>query len=278
MREGSYAFIYDDIVNDRKYERELAAIELRLTSLDIQGRVARLSLFRSAKDLVESMVGHGVTTLVIFGNDRSLDKMMWFLPDMNVTVGYVPIAGPSDVASLLGIPIGVAACDVLSARLVETVDMGRIDDRYFLTEISITGSTAAVDIEGRYRVSSLHRGTISIRNLGRVHAEGQPQSDAKDGMLEVVIASGPEAVSRKRHAVEPAETRILIRSGEIISADPVDVRVDDHVLNGFHFSLGVAPSKLKFITGRSRKLAPLEVSLQKNVNRYTLPAATLSVR
>lgn len=272
MHAGSYAFIYDDILNDKAFEHEVSAIEARLATLDLQGRVTRLALFRSAKDLVESMVSQGVTTCVILGNDRSLDKMMWFLPDMGVTVGYIPVMGPSPVADMLGIPVGVAACDVLAARLVETIDMGKIDDRYFLTEASLVETLAAVDIEGLYRVSSLSRGSVFVRNLGS-GCSADAHANAKDGLLEVVIRPPASAPPSRWKPSEPVvETRILIRSGEIRSSDPVDVRVDNHVLNGFRFQLGIVPGKLKMITGRSRRLAPAGSVLPNATKAYTLPS------
>jgi len=269
MSYGTYAFIYDDVVNDRRYERVLAELDAKLTSLDIQGRVGRLTLFQNAKDLIESMVNQGVTTIVVVGNDHSLDKIMWFLPDMDVTLGYIPITEPSSIGGLLGIPSGLGACDVLAARLIETVDVGKIDDRYFLTEVALPSTNATVDIEGRYRISAINGGSVTIRNLGGM----RELSDAKDGLLEVIITPNGEPTGSRRQRTLPSEdSRILIRRGEIISTVPVDVRVDNHAVNGFRFKLGIAPKKLKLITGRERRLAPLP-GLSKQPALVTLPTA-----
>ena len=274
MSDGTYAFIYDDVVNDRRYERALADLDAKLTSLDIQGRVGHLTLFRSAKDLIESMVNQGVTTIVVVGNDHSLDKIMWFLPDMDVTLGYIPLAEPSAVAGMLGIPNGIGACEVLGARLIDTIDLGRIDDRHFLTEVTLPSTNATVDIEGRYRISAINGGSVTIRNLGG----NRELADAQDGMLEVIITPNANQPASRRHRPEPSEnSRILIRYGEIISTVPVDVRVDSHAVNGFRFKLGISPKKLKLITGRQRRLAPLQ-GLSKQSTIDTLPTATISVR
>jgi diacylglycerol kinase family enzyme len=251
MASGDYAFIYDDLLNDRKHAQALAEVEARLTSLDVQGRVARLSLFRSARDLVESMVNQGVRTIVVVGNDRTLDKVMWFAPDLNVTIGYIPIAPPYSVAELLGIPVGPKACDVLSARLIETIDMGRFHDRYFLTEVHVNRTAAAVDIEGKYRISPANGGSITIRNLGSL--DGQ-SSNAKDGLLEVIVTAEDPSGGSRFFRRKPSETRMLIRHGELISVDPMDVRVDGVLLNGFRFAIGIRPDTLRVITGRARRL------------------------
>jgi hypothetical protein len=256
MQSGAYAFIYDDVLNDRRYERELAEVEARLTSLDIQGRVGRLTLFRSAKDLIESMVYQGVSTVVIVGNDNALDKTIWFLPDLNVTIGYIPIAGPSRIAELLGIPSGIGACDVLAARLTETVDVGKIDGRYFLTEVSLPSTMAAVEIEGRYRISAAQGGAIAIRNLGSL-APGQPLADAKDGLLEVVVNPYEGKQAGRKPPQGPGQSSMMMRYGEIFSQDPVEVMVDNHVVNGFKFHVGIVPNKLRIITGRARRLSSI---------------------
>ncbi len=278
MYSGTYAFIYDDVLNDRRYEHAVAEVDVRLTSLDLQGRVVRLSLFRNAKEIMEQMVREGVTTIVIIGNDHSLDKMLWFLPDLDVTVGYIPIVEPWDVATLLGIPSGPTACDVLAARFVETIDIGKIDNRYFLTSVRMPRTMAAVDIEGQYRLSAVHGGSITIQNIGHRNGERGSLAEAKDGFLEVVIEPG-EAPSasrwgRRKREGQMKKTHAFIRYGKIISPEPVDVQVDSHVVNGFQFILEVIPKKFKLITSRAtRSDGELEGGLPKVVTSSTLRAA-----
>lgn len=276
MRRDSYAFIYDDFLNDRKYERELAALDARLASLDLVGRATRLALFRNAKDLIESMVLQGSDTVVLVGNDQTLDKVMWFLPDLDVTLGYLPVAEPSRVARILGIPSGEAACDVLAARLIETVDVGRLDDRYFLTEVALERTLAAVDVEGRYRISPAAGGSVFIRNLGSLAEDGTASADAKDGYLEVVIRPEEERQSRFFRKQAPQETRVLLRTGEIMASQPVEARVDNHVMNSMRFRIGICPRKLKIITGRRRKLAPAGEGLPKAAVDANLPVVQKS--
>ena len=278
MYSGTYAFIYDDVLNDRRYERAVAEVDVRLTSLDLQGRVVRLSLFRSAKELVEQMVREGVTTIVIIGNDHSLDKMMWFLPDMDVVVGYIPVVEPWDIAALLGIPTGPNACDVLAARFVETIDVGKIDSRYFLTSIRMPRTMAAIDIEGQYRLSAIHGGSVVIRNIGDQRGERGLLSEAKDGFLEVVIepdeAPNASRWGKRGRDMQAKATRAFIRYGKIISPEPVDVQVDSHVINGFQFILEILPKKFRLITSRAtRPDGEFEGGLPNTVTSSTLRAA-----
>lgn len=270
----AYAYVYDDFLADRGFDRDIAALETKLNTYDLAGRIGRLALFRSAKDLVEGMVKDGITTVVIVGNDTTLDKTMWFLPDLNVTVGYIPIAGPSAVAKLLGIPVGIGACDVLAARLVETIDMGRVDDRYFLTEISMPATMAALEIEGRYRISSMHGGSLTVRNLGGRVGSDMVLADARDGYLEAVVMPVPEERSSSlwKRKNGGAATSIQLTRGVIVSKDPVEAMVDNHAVSGFRFEVSVVPKKLRIITGRGRRLAPSDALSDHAKNGTVRPA------
>ncbi|MFH1078357.1 MAG: hypothetical protein V1745_03725 [Patescibacteria group bacterium] len=252
----AYAYIYDDFLSNRGFERDIATLETKLNTYELAGRIGRLALFRSAKDLVEGLVRQGATTIVVVGNDTTLDKTMWFLPDLDVTVGYIPLTGPSEVAKLLGIPVGVEACDVLAARLVETIDMGRVDDRYFLTEIALPATIASLEIEGQYSVSSMHGGSLTVRNLGGRVGSEMVVADAKDGFLEAVIVPLPEErkTSLWKRATAVKGTSIHLRNGIIVSKDPVEAIVDNHAVSGFRFEVSVVPKKLRIITGRGRRL------------------------
>lgn len=257
---ASYAYIYDDFLADRAVEREVAALETTLNTFNVAGRIGRLALFRSAKDLVAGMVKQGATTVVAVGNDSTLDKVMWFMPDLDVTCGYIPLVGPSQVGELLGIPTGVKACEVLAARYVETLDVGRLDDRYFLTEVAVRSTVAALEIEGKYRISPSSGGSLSIRNLGGRSGATLERADAKDGQLEVVVTPRHEEPrSRLWGRPKPVtETRMLFQHGTIISSDPMEALADNHAVSGFRFEVGVESGKLRIITGRGHRRQVLQ--------------------
>lgn len=263
---ATYAYIYDDFLSDRRFERDVAALENALNTYDMAGQIGRLALFRSAKDLVTGCLDGHVTTIVLVGNDATLDKTMWFLPDLGVTIGYIPLAGPSAVADALGIPVGIRACDVLAARSIESLDMGRLDDRYFLTEVLLPATRAGIEVDGRYTVSPREGGAVSVRNLGGVTAGAALEpADAHDGYLDIVIT--PRERERKhvffhRHDAGNAETRLRLREGLIMADDPVTAYVDNHVVNGFSFRLAIAPEALRLITGR-RRLRATDSPLQR---------------
>lgn len=273
-----YAYLYDDFLSDRSFEKTLANIETRTSVLGIQGRIARLAIFRSAKELVEGLVREGAETIVIVGNDNTLQKTMWFLPDLPVTVGYIPITEPSRIAGMLGIPVGEAACEILAARRIDLLDVGKLCDRYFLTECIIESTRARVDIGGHFRISPQRLGNIIIRNLG---APANGQANALDGWLELVIQ--PVSMEKKKswysfagQSEEAPETRLRLQEGTVISDEPITVRVDGQQLNGFTFSFGIIPKRLKCITSRNRRRLPPENDLKKTSSLGTFTRARSS--
>jgi diacylglycerol kinase family enzyme len=255
----AYAYIYDDFLTDRRYQDIVAALETRLSSMSLDGKIGRLALFRSAKELVEGFVDQGATNIIIVGNDNTLNKVMWFLPDLPIVVGYIPIAEPSDVATLLNVPVGLDACEAIGARLIESLDVGKLGDRYFLTQAVFENTTAKVKVNNAYTLSIIGGGTIRVKNLGSITRGRYTVADARDGRLEItMIPHEPTDIgSRIRNRLgrkKQNRTRIQVQQAEIVSEQPVEVQADRFAVSGFKFSVQAVPGKLKIITGRMRRL------------------------
>jgi hypothetical protein len=265
----AYAYIYDDFLIEQPYQDVLDALETKLASLGLGGRIGRLTLFRNAQELVEDFVRQGVKTIVIVGNDDTLDKVMWFMPDLSVTMGYIPLAKPSGIADLLNIPTGLAACDVLSARLIETLDVAKLNDRYFLSEVTFENTTATLSVDGQFSLSLTGGGDLSIRNLGR--AAGNNLADAQDGLLEAVfIPKVPNMKTRlwtRLKVLPPQETKVTFKTGEIVSQQPLGGQADRFAVSGFKFSVSIVPQKFKIIMGRKHVGQNLEKDILR-ANNY----------
>ncbi|MBD3281210.1 hypothetical protein GF391_00500 [Candidatus Uhrbacteria bacterium] len=255
----AYAYIYDDFLTDRRYQDIVAALETRLAAMGLDGKIGRLALFRSAKELVEGFVNQGATNIIIVGNDDTLNKVMWFLPDLPVVVGYIPVAEPSDVAALLNVPKGLDACEAIGARLIESLDVGKLGDRYFLTQAVFKNTTAKVRVNNSYVLSLIGGGTIKVKNLGSITRGRYSPSDARDGFLEITMIPpepadiGSRLINRIWNKQQKL-TRIQVSEAEVISEQPVEAQADRFSVSGFKFTARAVPGKLKIITGRMRRL------------------------
>jgi len=250
----AFAYIYDDFLSDRRLEREVSYIETELARRGIEGRVMRLAMFRQPRDAIFEMAQAGIKNIVFVGNDLTLQKMMWFLPELDITVGYLPLTQPTNIAKLLGIPIGPDAVDTLAARLIDTLDVGKINERYFLTDVVVPSTTASVDVEGQYRISPAAGGAIAIRNLGGLTDGDSACANPQDGYLEGIVQVKTEHASGltfwKRAPLN--ESRFLLRHGAIQSEAPIELFVDSQSMKGTLFELSILPRHMRFIVGKQK--------------------------
>ncbi len=240
-----YCYIYDEFVQDKKFERELLKIENRLTDLDIAGKVLRLALFRNAEEMIRDEVRRGVSTVIAVGNDKTVRKVLDAVADSGVTFGLIPLGPDNSLAKLLGVPEGVAACDVLSARRVESIDVGTVNGRRFITGVSCPDFRAELTCEGKFRIAPKQKGDLEIRNLC-----AHESSDPCDGYLEAVLrVDNSRGLFRKKRigkSVLPAQN-LAIRSEK-----PMAIYADGEEMTGTRFDIGIEPNVLRIITGRER--------------------------
>lgn len=252
----AFAYLYDQTTSDPRHERELALMEAELGRRGIDGRIARDALFRGTESMLKEYVKLGIKNIVVVGSDASLLQMIPSLPAMDATIGFLPLGENGPVARMFGIPSGVGATDVLAARLVETVDVGRVNGRPFLTEAILPATNASVLIEGQYRLRPQENGAIGIRNFGSPAADGSASADPKDGWLELVIqtrpVSGAFAKLLSRGRLE--ETHIPFQNARLEAEEDVELFADGVVIAGKTFDFTVQPKAMRLITGRGRKI------------------------
>ena len=250
-----YQYIYDAALSDKRHHLALTAIENRLTDLGIQGRIDRLSLFKNVAESIEEGIRRGVTTIVAVGTDDTVKKVMDAVPQFAVTMGVIPVGKPNKIARLLGVPEGGAACDVLSARLTQTLDIGRVNGHHFLAALSIPAGGVTLECEGRYRVMAPPRGAVHVCNMTPLETlldeDAAPihQADPSDGLLEAII---PARRGIFRNGDGGSKTVLNLRRLTIRAERPFTYIVDGRSLSAQRAEVDVLPGRLKVIVGRNR--------------------------
>ncbi len=135
-----YLYLYDSFLNNKKYSNLLARVETRLTDLGVGGKIYRLSPLRNVQELMADEIRNGTKTVVVVGNDKTLNQVVNIAAQYNIVVGLIPVGPDNNIARILGIPEGEAACTVLSARIIEKIDLGKINNTYFLSGADIKDS------------------------------------------------------------------------------------------------------------------------------------------
>ncbi len=250
-----YHYIYDSFLTDPKYAKTLTAIENRLTDLGIYGSVHRLALFKSMKGAVSDAVRRGAKTVVVVGDDISVAKAIDATSELKTAIlGIIPVGAKNAIAELLGIPEGVAACDSISSRLIEELDLGKVNAHYFLTSLSVPGNVQA-ECDGRYTVSPVKAGEICVNNF----SVGGPVSDPRDGLLETIVKTAKRGFFGALFARAPVAAGVsvfpvakaVITSG---SGEELTATADGQTISDAEFRVEVAPKRLKVIVGKNRKI------------------------
>ncbi|MBI4458402.1 hypothetical protein HY633_05565 [Candidatus Uhrbacteria bacterium] len=253
-----YYYIYDTFLNERKHDRVLAAIETRLTDLGISGKIGRLTPFTNAKGLIRDEEKRGVKTVVVVGNDETISKVVDGLGDSKVTLGIIPVGAPVAIAKALGIPEGEEACDVLSKRVTQKIDLGRINGHFFISSVHIPKGKLTIEGEGRYRISTMvEQCDVIVSNLlGGVVLDaraGACAGDPKDGFLDTVITPrGGNFGGFFRSKESAASSVIPLRRISISSDEPIPVVADGRTVMSDKLLIEIVPDRLRVITGRER--------------------------
>lgn len=245
-----YYYVYDEFVQDPKFERELSLMETRLTDLGIAGKIARLALFRDPRELIRDEIRKGIKTIIAVGNDATLKTVIDASIDKDVVVGIIPFGKEkNEMANMLGIPFGVQACDVLSARIVEELDLGSVNGNRFLHSAMLEGGVdLQIECDGKFIIKSFRRCWVEIRNLAS-QRDDVGQANPVDGKLEVVIRV-PE---RKFFGKKKNTTSIIpVERLQIISKEVISMVIDGEKSEGMNFECLVLPKQIRIITGKGR--------------------------
>lgn len=243
-----YVYVYDDFLQDKRYERDISLIETRLTDLGITGNVIRLAFFRDAQQVISQEIRKGVKTIVAVGNDATLEKVLNAVEETRTVVGYIPITPDNPFAELLGVPQGAAACDILSARLVEDIDMGEVNGHRFLHEATMDGTGCVVSCDERYTLSVKRRAQFSYINLSAELPDVGVVSPT-DGKLTLVTRLARLALFGKKQDVG----KVHVANMRVYAPKQVTLQADGKKIIAQEFSFRTLPARLRVITGRERK-------------------------
>lgn len=251
-----HLYLYDAFLSDRQYRHQLIRIETRLTDLGIGGKISRISPLKNLRELIQDEVGSGVRTVVAVGGDATFITIVNEVIRFDaVTLGFIPVGPKVNIALALGIPFGEAACDVIAARRISRLDVGRANNTYFLSGLTVPASQVTLELDGRYQIMpNTGSYTVSIRNLkpdGWVTRLGASHFNPSDGRLEAVIEPPPTGFFRRRHT--PASASILpCRRIKISSPKSVPVLTDGERVLKTPVAIEVVPAKLQVIVGKTR--------------------------
>jgi len=196
-----HVYIYDYYVNQKKYDKNLAAIETRLTDLGLNGKIVRMDIMNNIHESVQNELKRGAKTIVAVGNNRTLSQTVSALmssdnkySNTDIPISIIPIDHQNnDIAGLLGISDADEACNILLARKIEKIDVGCANNNLFISNAIINGQDTIIKINDDYSVEAMNAGTISVFNLmpEDKNLPWKIKYSPQDGFLELFITINP---------------------------------------------------------------------------------------
>lgn len=249
-----YLYLYDSFLNHKKYGTTIARIETKLTDMGIGGKIIRLSPLRNLKELIAEEIGSGVKTVVVVGNDKTINEVVNAVTGQDVVLGIIPIGPDNTIATAMGIPTNEEACMTLAARIIINLDVGKINNAYFLSGVHVAESTVEIHCEQQYTViPETSQATITVCNIRAGAASSHQGTNPQDGLLEVSINQpnrrGLGFFQRKQSA---GATLIPCKHVIIKSKQPVSVVTDDLRVLKTPVTINVVPGALRMIVGKNR--------------------------
>jgi diacylglycerol kinase family enzyme len=168
-------------------------------------------------------------------------------------LGFIPVgAADNSLAAYLGIAQEELAGDILSARRIEPLDLGRAGDRYFLTAATIATTGTAIEIDGQYTVTIREPGEVFVVNLPLADPLRRiAPADPTDGKLELCIRTEPPARFRRRR--DKTVTRLPFN--ELMISNPsVPLVIDGTTSVPTPARVRIAPDQVRMIVGKHRAL------------------------
>lgn len=244
-------YIYDDYLNKPKYTRLINRVEIRLNNLGLSGRNIRLGSIRNVGDVIQNEIKNGAKTVVAVGNNQTVGKVIGAIIDnelygffqKNVLFSIIPIGEDNSIAESLGISAGEEACNILLARRVKKIDIGVINNYYFLNKISLPSAGAVLEFSDGYLLEAHEKGVVEIFNLRSAASDDKNLSvNPVDGLLDVYVKTG-----RKGKDLTKLKTDKL----KIVSA-PDDLVIDSAVKIKAPANISIIRGKLNVVVGKDR--------------------------
>lgn len=252
-----YVYIYDNFLRQNKFASVIKAVEVRLTDYGIAGKVLRLNNYIDAKPVIDDEIKRGAKTVVIVGNDKTFGQVLSRGATCDVTFGFLPIGGDNTIAEVLGIPVGLEATAVISKRRKERLDVGWVNNRYFVSQLHVHPSKIEVVYDARFKVSAQELMEVVVCNLqpffwkfNKKDTETRmvhPQDGKLEAFLRPLTKNKWWGYTYEEPSIFPFEEM------EIRAEEPFTLEADGKITKEKKVTIKLAHSKIDMIVGRDRK-------------------------
>lgn len=255
-----YYYVYDAFLNANKYKKTLDKIEHRLSDLGINGRIGRLSMLKNLNELVRDEYKLGTTNFIAVGDDQTFLQVLNAAAEFDCCIGYIPIGADNYLAQLFGLPPEDLACDVLSGRIVRSIDLGCINNFHFLQSLKIQSNYFTLHCDQSFTIKPYSTECdIDIVNLNTktIPKDLEKFISVKDGYLNIIISDSSRSMrSFTRLFKRSGESRSFfsVKEIEIKNGQDVKVLVDGYKTFRPPIRIVIKKDQARIIVGKNRRI------------------------
>lgn len=249
-------YLYDNLVRQSRYASVLKAIEIQLTDLGLSGKVLRLTNYNDSRSIIEYELKRGAKTIVLVGDDTTLGNVISGAADIPCTFGYLPVGGQTEIADILGIPVGPEACVTLSRRRREYLDVAEVNNRYFIGQLHVPPVKVQVVYDDRFKITAGDLVEIYVCNIKpfkprKLLVEATHPVNPQDGRLEAFL----QPLTKKRwwgYTTEEASIFPFVEM-KVVGQKSFTVEADGRISKETRLVIRMADCKVDMIVGKRRK-------------------------
>jgi diacylglycerol kinase family enzyme len=252
-----YVYLYDNFLRHKSFISTIKAMEIKLTDYGIAGKILRLHSYVDSKTIIEDEIKRGAKTIVIVGNDATFGQVLSRGATCDCVFGFLPVGPNNTIAEVLGVPVGVGSCDVLSRRRKEFLDIGWMNNRYFVSQLKVKPSRVEVIYDDRFKASSKDKIEVVVCNLQPFYWRRNkkdkntqvvhPQDDKLEAFIRPLTKKGWWGYKYEEPSIFPFEEM------QIVGREAFAVEADGKVSKEVKVTIKLARNKLEMIVGRNRQ-------------------------
>lgn len=230
-----YYYIINPASGGGKINKVQDKLRARLKELGIAGELVKSTGPGDIPKLTKMAIEKGFNTIVAVGGDGTFHEVINAIPNTKVALGIIPMGNTNELAKLLGINDWNDACTILAARKVEIVDLGKINDRLFVTSAAIGFDTVLFNLK-RGQTDSLLSRTSFYSKLNALARTFKP--------IELELEFG------EKFSVSTECFNFSVSNGRFINYLPQNSKPQDNMLDAVLINRLKASEAIKYGLGR----------------------------
>lgn len=266
-----YYIVDPQKISQKEFERVQNVLYSSLSEYKISGEVVRVTGLRTIQQLVENAFSHEAKTIVAVGSDQTLHEVINAIGKRETVLGFIPIVD-SELGNILGVRDIEQAVKVIAFRRIETVDLGVVNNSYFLSKLrfgEVTGNRWLPDFEKnmemKFSINGEYIATVNaVAGLivnSRDANEKENLVHPTDGKLDILLLpklTRWQALQHRHQILSgnfekiPQCSVMHAKRIEILSPAGLNLKVGNWLIAKTPAVIEIIPQALKIIVGRDR--------------------------